>query len=124
MAIQSLNSSSVQGSGGYPTGPAATAETRQAPPPQAAPAAHAEPKEQKTEPSHDQLQQAVEQMRQAIQARNNNLQFSVDKETGKTVVRVVDAQNGETIRQIPSEEALALSKSLDKLQGLLLSQKA
>ena len=63
-------------------------------------------------------------MRQAIQARNNNLQFSVDKETGKTVVRVVDAQNGETIRQIPSEEALALSKSLDKLQGLLLSQKA
>lgn len=73
-----------------------------------------------------------EKLRQAIEAANRSLQsrladrvrFEIDTESGEPVVRVVDAESGETLRQIPSEEMLRISKSLEKLQGLLLHQQA
>lgn len=49
-----------------------------------------------------------------------NLQFSMDKSSGKTVVRVVDTSTQEVIRQIPSEEVLQMAQELDRMQGLLL----
>lgn len=52
------------------------------------------------------------------------LAFSIDDATEKLVVRITDASTGELIRQLPSEEALAIARSLDKLQGLLLKQEA
>ena len=52
------------------------------------------------------------------------LQFSLDKDSGKTVVKVMDTDTNEVIRQIPSEEVLAISKAVDKLKGLLIKQQA
>jgi flagellar protein FlaG len=40
------------------------------------------------------------------------------------VVKITDRATGELVRQIPMEEMLALAKSLDRLQGLLLQTKA
>lgn len=51
-----------------------------------------------------------------------SVQFQVDGD--KTIVKVVDSETNQIIRQIPSEEAIAISKSLDKLQGLLINSKA
>lgn len=76
------------------------------------------------QPSSEQVQKAVENLRQAVQSSSANLQFSVDGDTGKTIIRVVDGDTKEVIRQLPSEEVLQLAKSLDKLSGLLLKQKA
>jgi flagellar protein FlaG len=99
--------------------------------PQGAPAAAAkapavvpEPVQQR-QPSQEQVQRAVESMKQMIETtKPNSLQFSIDNDTGKTIVRVSDAQTGEMIRQIPSEELLEIARSLDKMQGMLLHQKA
>lgn len=74
--------------------------------------------------STEQVKQAAAAINTAIQSLSRGLQFSVDEDTHKTVVRVVDTQTNEVIRQMPSEEALAIAKALDKLQGLLLRQKA
>lgn len=75
------------------------------------------------QPSREQVQSAVEEMRKSMsEAASNNLQFSIDDETGQTLVRVTDRQTGELIRQIPSEEMVELAKSLDRMQGLLLRQ--
>lgn len=52
------------------------------------------------------------------------LRFSTEQDSGQIVVRVVSKQTGELIRQIPSEEALKLSKALDTLQGLIIQEKA
>jgi len=68
-----------------------------------------------------QVQRAAEAIDQKINAIAPNLRFSVDSDTGKTVVKVVDISTGETIRQMPSEEVLAISRSIDRLQGLLLN---
>lgn len=70
------------------------------------------------------LNQSVETMNKLMKSLNNSLRFSVDEDTGKTVVKVVDSTTQEVIKQFPSEEAIELTKALDKLTGLLLEQQA
>ena len=72
----------------------------------------------------DRVKEAAHQINEHLNALRQGLEFSVDDETGTTVVRVVDAETGETIRQIPSEEVLAISRSLERLQGVLLKLEA
>ena len=74
--------------------------------------------------SSEQVQQAMEKIRFAIAPVAQGLQFSMDETSGRTVVTVVDSTTKEVIRQIPSEEVLQMSHELDRLQGLLVRQKA
>lgn len=68
---------------------------------------------------------AVDKINQTMQGLgNNNLEFTVDSETSINIVRVVDKETNKTIRQFPSEEALAIAKTLDKLQGMLVRTRA
>lgn len=87
------------------------------------PEAPAAAEEAKTTPL-EQVRQAMEDVRNAIAPVAQDLLFSIDEDTGKTIVKVVDASTDEVIRQIPSEEIISIAKALDKLQGLLLEQKA
>ena len=75
-------------------------------------------------PGHDQVQQAMEAVQRVVTPVARNLQFSIDRDTGKTIVKVVDATTNEIIRQIPGEEVVAIARALDKLQGLFLNRKA
>lgn len=70
------------------------------------------------------VDQAVEKINTAVQAVSQKLEFSIDKDTDSFIVKVVDKETKEVIRQIPSEELLNIAKALDKLQGLLIKDKA
>ncbi len=70
------------------------------------------------------VDQALEKINTAVQAFSQTLEFSVDKDTDSFIVKVVDKETKEVIRQIPSEELLNIAKALDKLQGLLIKDKA
>ncbi len=74
--------------------------------------------------SSDQVQQAVTQIKQVAEKLAQNLHFSIDDDTGITVVKITDSSTQEVIRQIPTEEAVSIAKTLDKVQGLLFSEKA
>jgi len=74
--------------------------------------------------SRDAVKQVANQINDFLRSSSSNLQFTVDGDTSDVVVRIVDSQTKEVIRQIPSEEMLAISKSLDQMSGLLLKQKA
>jgi flagellar protein FlaG len=76
------------------------------------------------QPSREQIDQAMAQVKEALPEVAQNLQFSLDEETGRTIVKVVDSGTNEVIRQIPSEELVAISKALDAFTGLLIKQKA
>lgn len=67
---------------------------------------------------------AVDKLNDFAAANASALNFSQDKETGQTIVKVVDTATDTVIRQIPTEEAVAIAKSIDKMQGLLINQKA
>lgn len=74
--------------------------------------------------SPEQVSRAVKEIQQAVGPVAQDLQFSVDNETGRTVVRIVDSATQQVIRQIPTEEVLAISRAVGRMQGLLLRQKA
>lgn len=79
------------------------------------------------QPSPEQLKKAADDISQAVQQKNQNLEFefSMDTDTHKSVVKVVDKHTGELIRQIPSEETLEIARSIDQFQrSRLLNQKA
>ncbi|MBK8744793.1 flagellar protein FlaG [Propionivibrio sp.] len=71
-----------------------------------------------------QLETAVRSVQQFVRPMSGSLEFSMDDSTGKTVIKVVDSSTNELIRQIPSEEMLEIARALDRLQGLLIRQKA
>jgi len=79
-------------------------------------------KQKESPGSRDGLQTSVDAMNDFVHSINNSLQFSIDEDTGKTVVKVVDLTTQEVIKQIPTEEAIAIAKALDKLRGLLIHQ--
>lgn len=64
-------------------------------------------------------QEAVEEVASKLQEFVNlldkKLQFSVDEDSGRQVVRVTDQISGDVIRQIPSEEVLRLARNLSEL---------
>jgi len=61
----------------------------------------------------NQLQKAVSKLNDYVQNLQHNLSFSVSDDTGRTVIKVYDAETDELIRQIPSEETIKLAASID-----------
>ena len=74
--------------------------------------------------SRDQLNSAIKATQDFVGIVNSSLEFTVDEDTGTTVVKIVDKETNELIRQIPSEEMLSIAKALDTIKGLLVRQKA
>lgn len=76
------------------------------------------------EPTPAELKSAVEKLNQSMTASSQDLQFSVDEDSKKTVVKLVDRNTHEVLRQMPTKEALEIAKSLDKAMGKLIDQHA
>ena len=64
----------------------------------------------------DDLQREIELI------HNVRLQFSVHKSTGRTMVKVVNKDNEQTIREVPSEKILNLAAKLDEMIGILFDK--
>ncbi|HLP98817.1 MAG TPA: flagellar protein FlaG [Sideroxyarcus sp.] len=73
-------------------------------------------------PTPEQLGRTVADMNRAIKQRSSNLQFTIDSDTHRAVVKLLDGETGDVIRQYPTEQALAISRAIDKIQnGSLLN---
>jgi flagellar protein FlaG len=57
------------------------------------------------------------------QTLNVSLDFRVEEQTGEMVVRVLNRDTGEVVRQIPAEEILKLHEKMDELRGALFNGK-
>ena len=74
--------------------------------------------------SETQVTDAVEKLSKFVSTIRPEISFSVDQSSGTRVVKILDSQSKEVLRQIPSEEAIQLAQALDKLQGLFVRDKA
>lgn len=72
------------------------------------------------------VEQAVSQVNEFVQNLNRDLQFTVDEDSGHTVIKVLDTETKEIIRQIPPEELLRIATYLIDREGssLLLKVQA
>lgn len=68
--------------------------------------------EQTKELSAESVKEAVADINDFVQSVQRDLQFSVDEELGSTVVKVLDRQSGDLIRQIPNDVVLDLARNL------------
>lgn len=66
------------------------------------------------------LQQKVSELNDYMQNFNRSLQFTVDETSGDTVVKVIDSETDEVVRQIPSQELIDVRNAAEKYRGLLL----
>ena len=66
--------------------------------------------------NHDakEINDAVQDINEHIQAAHRELLFSIDKDSGHTVIKVMDMDTKEVIRQIPNEEALKFARMLEE----------
>lgn len=70
------------------------------------------------------LSDAISSVEEYIKPFNNRLEFNVDKDVGRVVVKVIDKETDEVLLQVPSEEMLAIAKALDNIKGLFVKQQA
>jgi flagellar protein FlaG len=68
-------------------------------------------------PSVAELTGALDQLNGYLQETQRGLRFSIDDVSGRTIVRVVDTETDEVIRQIPSEEMLVLIRHFNETTG-------
>ena len=69
--------------------------------------------------TEENLDDAVARLSDHVQSVNRDLSFRVDDDSGRVVVTVLDTKTQEVIRQIPGEDAIALSAKVEDL-GLRL----
>ena len=74
--------------------------------------------------SAEELKASIDQLNAFMKEGQRSLAFSVDDSSEEVVVKVVDTDTQEIIRQIPNEEALKLKQHIEGMLGLLLTDKA
>lgn len=62
--------------------------------------------------SNSELREAVSQINNFVQKVQRDLSFSMDEGSGRTIIKVIESNSGKLVRQIPSEEVLALATYL------------
>lgn len=106
------------------TKPAAPAAAEGAPPRQALPGDGKPVPPVTAAPPVAEVKEAVNRLNAYVQTLRRDLQFRVDEDTDRVIVTVTDSETHEVIRQIPSEEILAVAKSLENIQGVLMDTNA
>lgn len=70
-----------------------------------------------------QLENVAKQLQEFIGTMNRGLEFFVDEDSGRDVIKVIDKNSGELIKQYPSEDVLALVSKLSEATGNFIDSK-
>ena len=68
------------------------------------------------------ISEAVNRINDVVRSVQRDLSFNLDEDSGRTVIRVVNSESGELIRQIPSEQVLAIANHLRDYQEEAVSK--
>lgn len=86
-----------------------------------------EEKRSQTTPSlnalREEFRESVRAANERLESKGREVRFGVDKSTNMVVVTVADRDNGETVRQIPPDAAMRISRNIDQLTGIFVDQK-
>lgn len=75
-------------------------------------------------PDAAQVKEAVKNINDSLQTLAQGVVFSIDEKSNSTIVKVIDQETQEVLRQIPSKEALEIARALGSVSGMLIKQKA
>ncbi|WP_338363074.1 flagellar protein FlaG [uncultured Pseudoalteromonas sp.] len=72
--------------------------------------------------AREQLEKVAQQLQEFMGEMNRTLQFQVDEDSGRDVIKILDKTSGDVIKQYPSEEVLSLVSKLSESAGILIDQ--
>lgn len=72
--------------------------------------------------SREEAAKYAEEIQGRLDKMGSNLLFSVDEETESIVYQFTSKENGEVLRQFPSDEILELRRKLDDLLGIIFDK--
>lgn len=79
--------------------------------------------DEKGEMTTPQLEKVAKQLQEFMGKMNRGLEFLVDEDSGRDVIKVIDKSSGELIKQYPSEEVLSLVSKLSEATGNFVDSK-
>ncbi len=68
------------------------------------------------------LEQAVSKVKEVLQNSGSQLQIEVDPDLERVIVKILNGDSGEVIRQIPPKEVIDLAKNLSESKGVLFEE--
>jgi flagellar protein FlaG len=77
--------------------------------------------QEKKSGTEDSIEGAVSDLNVLAQQMRRELQFSVEEDSGELVVKVIDKETDEVVRQIPPEVLLELRKRMTEAAGAIFS---
>jgi flagellar protein FlaG len=75
-------------------------------------------------PTKEQIEQAAARVTEVLRGTTSRLEIDIDPDLHQAIVKILNGESGEIIRQIPSKELVELAKYLDEPKGLLVSERA
>lgn len=74
-------------------------------------------------PKEEELKQALNHVKEGFEKANIDFEYSVDKATNREVVKVIDKDTKEVLRQYPPEEILNMLQKMYEMLGVLIDKK-
>ncbi|MBI5491342.1 MAG: flagellar protein FlaG [Deltaproteobacteria bacterium] len=81
------------------------------------------PAEAKNDAPPQKIEEAASDVQIQLKRLNTELRFEVDKDSKDVIVRIIDPETKQVIRQIPSEELMAIRARMQELIGVLYNSK-
>ena len=69
------------------------------------------------------FREAINSANERLSDRGASVNVSIDKDTNTVIVQVKDRETGETVRQIPPEAAMQVTRNIERLTGILVDKK-
>ena len=74
--------------------------------------------------TREKVEQAAARVKEVLRGTTSRLEIDIDPDLHKAVIKILNGESGEIIRQIPAQELLDLAKHLDEPKGLLVRERA
>ena len=75
-------------------------------------------------PAKEEIERAAVRIKEVLRGTTSRLEIEIDHDLHKAVIKVLNGESGEIIRQIPAQELLDLAKHLNDPKGLLVRERA
>ncbi|MGE5577905.1 MAG: flagellar protein FlaG [Syntrophothermus sp.] len=73
--------------------------------------------------SKERFEELLNKLNITLNAMDIQARFSVHKETGDIMVRIINVETGKTIREVPPEKLLEMAAKLKEMVGLIVDEK-
>ncbi len=68
------------------------------------------------------LNDAIEKLKDAGDIFNRRLDFKIDEETNRIMVKVIDTETNKVVKEIPPEQLVRLAAKIQEMVGLLVDE--